>query len=96
MLNLCDIYPLELPARYSNKYACYETVYIVSNWSLEAQYQDAQEYDRPSWLALLRRIHKVKTFFGNEVITYNSVQEYFDRPTPFIPIDKSPFDEGGD
>ena len=96
MLNLCDIYPLELPARYSNKYACYETVYIVSNWSLETQYQDAQEHDRASWLAFLRRISKVKTFFGNEVITYNSTKEYFNRPTSFIPIDRSPFDEKGE
>lgn len=35
MLLFCDIYPIELPSRYTNKYACYNKVYIISNWSLE-------------------------------------------------------------
>ena len=32
-LNLADRYPMELPARYSNKIAAFETLVIVSNWS---------------------------------------------------------------
>lgn len=94
MLNYCDIYPLELPARYSNKYACYEKVYILSNWSLESQYRDSQENDRTSWLAFLRRIKKVKTFINGAVTEYPSVTEYFNRPAPFIPIEHSPFNDG--
>lgn len=35
MLMYCDIYPIELPSRYANKFACYNKVYIVSNWALE-------------------------------------------------------------
>lgn len=35
MLLYCDIYPIELPSRYANKFACYNKVYIVSNWDLE-------------------------------------------------------------
>ena len=35
MLLFCDIYPIELPSRYTNKYACYNKVYIISNWELE-------------------------------------------------------------
>lgn len=42
MLNYLDIYPLTLPARYSDKVACYETVYITSNIALEEQYKDIQ------------------------------------------------------
>lgn len=94
MLNLCDIYSLELPARYSNKYACYEKVYIISNWSLEMQYEDAQRNDIASWKAFLRRIKKVKVFSHNEVITYSSVEEYLNR-SEFIPITNSPFDDKG-
>lgn len=30
MLLYCDIYPIELPSRYANKYACYNKVYIIS------------------------------------------------------------------
>lgn len=31
LLTLCDIYPLELPARYEDKIAAYQDVYILSN-----------------------------------------------------------------
>lgn len=81
MLNYCDIYPIELPARYSNKYACYNTVYIVSNWSLESQYSEVQnkmdEDSRNSWKAFLRRIHEVHVYESREKVTiYSSVEEY--------------------
>ena len=42
MLNLLDIYPYKLPCRYANKIACYTTVYIISNLSLDEQYTDIQ------------------------------------------------------
>jgi len=59
MLNYLDIYPLNLPARYSDKVACFTAVYITSNIPLTAQYSDVQ-YKRPeTWKAFLRRIHKV-------------------------------------
>jgi hypothetical protein len=54
LLNILDIYPLKLPARYSNKVACYDTVYIISNVSLEKQYS---YLDDATKVALQRRIH---------------------------------------
>lgn len=95
MLNYCDIYPLELPARFSNKYACYDTVYIVSNWELEKQYSELQKEDTASWKAFLRRISEVREYkdIGN-VVTYNSVEEYFNRDTEFVTVsdtDEIPF-----
>lgn len=95
MLNYCDIYPLELPARFSNKYACYDTVYIISNWGLEKQYSELQKQDKASWKAFLRRISEVREYkdIGN-VVTYNSVEEYFNRDTEFIAVsdmDEVPF-----
>lgn len=57
MLNFLDVYPLSLPARYSDKVACYTKVYITSNLSLGKQYREAQ-WNRPeTWRAFLRRIH---------------------------------------
>lgn len=84
MLLYCDIYPIQLPSRYANKFACYNSVYIISNWSLERQYPDAQREDRESWEAFLRRIHKVITYDdkGKKTI-YPSVQAYFERDTDF-------------
>lgn len=86
MLMYCDIYPIELPCRYTNKYACYHKVYIISNWDLEKQYAEIQKEDTETWSAFLRRIHKIKVFGKDSVIhTYDSVKEYFDR---FIPATK--------
>lgn len=84
MLLYCDIYPIQLPSRYANKFACYNSIYIISNWSLERQYPEAQREDRESWEAFLRRIHKVITYDdkGKKII-YPSVQAYFERDTDF-------------
>lgn len=87
-LQLCDVYPIELGARYSNKFACYNKLYIVSNWTLEQQFQDAQLHDRETWLAFLRRIRKVVVYTGiGEKSIYNSVEEYMNRGISFIPIE---------
>lgn len=59
MLNYLDIYPLNLPARYSDRVACYTEVYITSNISLESQYKDIQKKRPEQWKAFLRRIDKV-------------------------------------
>lgn len=95
MLNYCDIYPVELPARYANKYACYNTVYIVSNWPLEHQFQEVQRDNPESWRAFLRRIHKVNVYSTDgTIIIYNSVEEYFNRDNrfrPVLPKDNNPF-----
>ena len=62
MLNLLDIYPLMLPARYHDRIACYLTVYITSNIPLEAQYKDIHKDKLETWNAFLRRIHTVTEF----------------------------------
>lgn len=80
MLLFCDIYPIELPSRYTNKYACYNKVYIISNWSLEKQYTEVQREDAESWKAFLRRIHKVVAYDKNgSTEEYESVEAYMER-----------------
>ena len=87
MLNYLDIYPIELAARYSNKYACFDTVYIISNWSLEQQYEYVQQENKESWLAFLRRIHKVVVYHKDKTFTeYASVEEYLNRNDGFRPL----------
>lgn len=84
MLQYCDIYPLDLPARYDNKWACYRKVYLISNWPLEDQYLWEQEKDRKSWDAFLRRIQRVKIYDKDGHMTeYSSVEGYFNRDTGF-------------
>ena len=62
MLNFLDIYPLRLPARYRDRVACFDTVYITSNIPLEQQYQEIQRKELETWRAFLRRIHSVTEF----------------------------------
>lgn len=71
LLNLLDGYPLELRCRYSNKTACFTTVYIISNLALSAQYPMLQ-YEQPeTWQALLRRIH--------HIVEYKPKEEVFEQ-----------------
>lgn len=60
LLNVLDRYPLDLPARYANKQANWEKVYLVSNVPLESQYADIQRFNPNGWEALTRRIGEVK------------------------------------
>ena len=84
MLNYMDIYPIQLPARYANKFACYNVVYIISNWSLEEQYREVQHDNPESWQAFLRRIHEVHIYNADGSIdTYDSVKKYMNRNFEF-------------
>ena len=56
MLNYLDVYPLTLPARYSDRTACYTKVYITSNLPLAEQYPAVQRHKPETWRAFLRRI----------------------------------------
>lgn len=68
MLNYLDIYPLMLPARYNDRVACYTTVYITSNVSLEEQYTDVQLSQKETWQAFLRRISTVTEYRKDGII----------------------------
>ena len=62
MLNLLDVYPLQLPARYHDRTACYTTVYITSNIALDEQYPEIQIAEPETWNALMRRISRIVEF----------------------------------
>ena len=57
MLKYLDIYPVQLPCRYSNKWACYTKVYIVSNLRFERIYEDLKHIESETLKAFKRRIH---------------------------------------
>lgn len=90
MLNYLDVYPQVLPARYSNRYACFTSVFITSNWSLEEQYEDVQKNSSESWKAFLRRIHEVQIYnLDGTVDVYHSVEDYLKRNERFKPLTKA-------
>lgn len=80
MLDYLDGYPLALPARYANRQACYETVYIISNIDLKEQYPHVQGNDPVTWKAFLRRIQKVRRYTAPGEYEEYSTEEYMENP----------------
>lgn len=80
LLNYLDGYPLTLPARYSNRVACYTKVYIISNLCLSKQYPDEQYNSPATFDALLRRIGKVLQYTGPGQCVEFDTAEYMENP----------------
>jgi len=108
MNNYLDGYPIALPARYSNKQACYERAYIVSNLCLLEQYKNEQQTQAEVWKAFIRRIHKVVHFMSDGTRREYDTKEYLtankgynnafielpsDMPTPFDSVEQLPLTE---
>ena len=62
MLCYLDIYPLTLPARYSNRIACFEKVYVISNLPINQQYTTEQRNDPKTYAAFLRRFSSIRAY----------------------------------
>lgn len=88
-LNYLDGYPVELPCRYNNKYACFTKVYVVTNIPLARQYPVIQREQPATWLAFLRRIHNV-IYYNNGMIEYSNLVVTEDGFTTVI--EGNPFD----
>lgn len=86
MLDYLDGYPLALPARYANRQACFETVYIISNIDLSEQYPNVQTNEPATWKAFLRRIHHVIEYRkAGEPIDHGPGLDYIFPPPPPVP-----------
>ena len=86
MLDYLDGYPLALPARYANRQACYEKVYIISNIDLREQYPNVQTNEPATWKAFLRRIHHVIEYREDrEPIDHGPGLDYIFPPPPPVP-----------
>jgi len=95
MNNYLDGYPLNLPARYSNKVACFEHVFVISNLCLRRQYNEEQISKPAVWAAFLRRIHKVVQFMPDGTRREYTTADYMANTGIFIelpPNTPTPFD----
>ena len=90
ILRYLDVYPLVLPARYSNKQACYTKVFIISNISLWRQYEWHQKNEPETWNAFTRRIHRVRTHVDGEVVEVPT-DEFLNNFSPCLGV-RTPFD----
>lgn len=82
MLQWLDGYPVDLPARYHQKQACFTTCYVVSNLDPIEQYPSAQNEKPEVWRAFWRRFNKI-IYFMNETTRkeFASISEYIDWST---------------
>jgi hypothetical protein len=91
---ILDVYPLSLPARYSNKTGLYEKVLIISNLDLRLLYLREQQEAPALWQAFLRRIHKVIHYEARGEKHEYTRQEFFAKVLIALPQDyKTPFDK---
>ena len=88
MLQLLDGYPCTLDARYNNKQACYTKAYFMTNIDLWEQYKNVQDNEWGTFVAFIRRIHKVIVYnedgSANE---YNMIDYIMDHSN--YPLEKS-------
>ena len=60
MNDYLDGQPLFLPARFSNRVACYSKVFVISNYPLDEQYlRERAEGMQSSYEGFVRRIHEI-------------------------------------
>ena len=88
MNNYLDGYPIALPARYSNKQACYDKAFIVSNLDLKEQYKLEQQTQPEVWAAFIRRIHKVIIFMPDGSRREFDTQEYLSGGNDWVELPK--------
>ena len=60
--NLLDRLPIELPARFTNRTACFTEVYIISNLTLSDIYKEQQAQTPEVYRAFLERIKNIIRF----------------------------------
>lgn len=95
VLNYLDIYPATmLPARYTQKIACYTTVYIISNWDFDNQYDNVKNDNPATYDAWVRRVSKILDFDEDGDIKEYTTDEYLNGFHPVsdkvIPFTKEP------
>ena len=71
LLNVLDIYPMLLPARYHDKWACYEKVYIISNYEYDKLFG---MYNDELNKAIKRRIDLITPY-----MTINNIVEVYEE-----------------
>lgn len=86
MLDYLDGYPVNLPARYAQRVACFTRVYIISNIDLAEQYPNVQKDEPATWKAFLRRLNRVIEYRTNAPpVDHGNALDYIFPPPPPVP-----------
>lgn len=76
MMNYLEGYPLYMPARYSDRVACYTTVYITSTKDLSEQYAYERVHNPTLWNAFIRRMSGIIEFLPDGAVVEHKKEEY--------------------
>lgn len=79
ILNVLDVWPFKMSARYNDRWAAYETVYIISNIALPQQYATHGFYSEDRLKSFYRRISDNYHMVGGERVLWNS---WLDQQVP--------------
>ena len=71
MLNITDGYPLQLRARYGDRVAMFNEVWVISNETIDTLYPEVQLNNPNSWSAFLRRFDYIQSW--SEFTAVNNV-----------------------
>lgn len=85
MLKYIDVYPVELPRRYADKYGNYTKVFILSNWPPNNQYSYMKQSDYASWEGFSRRITYTLYFKSRDKIVVESAKQPLDLLKSTLP-----------
>lgn len=96
MNNLLDKFPVQLPARFSNRTACFEQVFIISNLPLDRLYKDEQNTAREVYNAFIARIQNIIQFTALGVWHYEKKDGKRVPPPKQAKLNLIPFDDDGD
>lgn len=71
LLQYLDGYPCRLPARYSDRTACFTKAFIISNIPLDEQYRNIQAEQKDSWNSFIRRIKDIIKYEHNNDMPFS-------------------------
>lgn len=78
LLTYLDRYPVDLPARFYDRTACFTKVYILSNLEYEQQYSNERKYLPEKWAAFNRRVKNIFYMHdGGKITVVRGVAENF-------------------
>lgn len=73
LLNVLDGHPLQLSARYADRWAEYDTVWMISNRKLSNQYTEVRDNDLVQYRPFIRRIDNYFTMDSNSKLIPNKM-----------------------
>lgn len=84
LLNILDVYPMSLPARYENKPAGYKNVVICSNLAPWEWYEDIDTVTKKALFRRLTEVHMFSEDFSSKQLSKEELYEHLEAPVSTV------------